>query len=79
MTITNNQLPAFAEAASRRQANNQIITNIQISIKEIVWLLGHWNLFGSCLPAGRQGIWLLEFLPILLRDIDDIKRRGGVG
>jgi hypothetical protein len=23
--------------------------------------IGYWNLFGVCLPAGRQGIWLLEF------------------
>lgn len=22
---------------------------------------GYWILFGYCLPAGRQGIWLLEF------------------
>jgi hypothetical protein len=32
--------------------------------KEVLvsWSLGNWNLFGACLPAGRQGIWLLEFL-----------------
>jgi hypothetical protein len=29
----------------------------------LVWTLdiGDWILFGACLPAGRQGIWL--FLP----------------
>jgi hypothetical protein len=32
LQITNDQTPAFAEAASRRQANNQIITNFQIPI-----------------------------------------------
>jgi hypothetical protein len=59
-----------ARAASRRQANNQTITKIlmteipnKIKVKIIfgVRTLGNLNLFGICLPAGRQGIWLLEF------------------
>jgi hypothetical protein len=28
----------------------------------IIWISENWNLFGACLPAGRQGIWLLEFV-----------------
>jgi len=54
--MINNQAPAFAEAASRRQANNQIIPNDQNSNclnKKLtnnllgVLNIGYWNLFGA--------------------------------
>jgi len=54
LKITKFEAPAFAEAASRRQANNQIITNDQISKTENVFVL----VIGTYLEFG---IWLLEF------------------
>jgi hypothetical protein len=33
------------------------MTRIRFGYSEI----GDWELFGACLPAGRQGIWLLGF------------------
>lgn len=52
--IPNNQAPAYAEAASRRQANNQIITNTQVLMTEP--LFGYW-VIGIYLELN---IWLLE-------------------
>jgi hypothetical protein len=54
MRSTKFQAPAFAEAASRRQAHNQIITKAPMTeiIGLVIWKLGDWKLFG---------IWVLEF------------------
>jgi len=30
----------------------------------VIWIFENWKLFGICLPAGRQGIWLLEFVQL---------------
>ena len=51
LIITNDQAPAFAEAASRRQANNQIITKSQYPMIGISF--GHW-VIGIYLELG---IW----------------------
>jgi hypothetical protein len=41
----------------------KVLKNQLIDTVLIIWTSVNWNLFGACLPAGRQGIWLLEFDP----------------
>jgi hypothetical protein len=62
LTITNDQTPAFAEAASRRQANHQIITRFQIPMTR--------TLFGDSVIGIylELGIWLLEFQGVDLKE-----------
>jgi len=71
--ITNDQAPAFAEAASRRQANNQIITKSQIPMTGI--LFGYW-VIGIYLELG---IWLLEFQEVGLEKEGTERKEGGNG
>ena len=40
-----------------------------------IWKLENWDLFGICLPAGRQGNWNLGFLETIA---EDIERMDGV-
>jgi hypothetical protein len=58
------------EIQSSLNSKPQIPNNFQSpksKTKGLVWAIefGIWDLFGVCLPAGRQGYWDLKFpLPI---------------